>query len=94
MDSEKNDVQNHGHELLLKSIISQDTLYGIAVCYGNIEIYATKTVTAKLALVGVAQWTECWPAKQRVSSLIPSLGHMPGLWARSPVGGAQEATMH
>ena len=26
--------------------------------------------------------------------LIPSLGHMPGLQARSPVVGAQEATTH
>ena len=27
-----------------------------------------------LALAGVAQWTECWPVKQRVASLIPSQG--------------------
>ena len=27
-------------------------------------------------------------AKQRVAGSIPSLGHMPGLWAKSPVGGA------
>ena len=38
------------------------------------------------ALAGVAQWIECWPVKQRVASLIPSLGHKPGLWARSPLG--------
>ena len=25
------------------------------------------------ALVSVAQWIECWPANQRVTSLIPSL---------------------
>ena len=31
---------------------------------------------------------ERWPVNQRVTSLIPNLGHMPGLWARSPVGGA------
>ena len=36
-------------------------------------------------LAGVAQWLECRPVNQRVTSLIPSLGHMPGLWARSPV---------
>ena len=37
---------------------------------------------------------ESQPANQRVTSLIPSLGHMPLLQARSPVGGAQEATRH
>ena len=47
-----------------------------------------------IALAGVAQWIECWPVTQRVASSIPSLGHMPGLWARSPVGGAREATTH
>ena len=41
-----------------------------------------------LALAGVAQWTEHWPASQRVTSLIPRSGHMPGLQARSPVRGA------
>ena len=40
-----------------------------------------------LALDGVAQWIECRPATQRVISSIPSLGNMPGLQARSPVGG-------
>ena len=36
----------------------------------------------KLALAGVAQWTECRPANQRVAGLIPSqgtcLGFKPG----------------
>ena len=36
------------------------------------------------ALSGVAQWIECWPANQRVTSLIPShdtcLGCGPGPW--------------
>ena len=38
------------------------------------------------ALTGVAQWIERRPANQRVASLIPSQGHMPGLRTRSPVG--------
>ena len=46
------------------------------------------------ALAGVAQWIECQPANQGVASLFPSLGHKPGLQARSPVGGMQEATTH
>ena len=46
------------------------------------------------ALTGVAQWIECQPENQRVAGSIPSLGHMPGLWARSTVGGAQQATTH
>ena len=46
-------------------------------------------------LVGVAQGFECWPAaKQTVASLIPSLGHMRWLQARSLVGGMWNATMH
>ena len=43
------------------------------------------------ALAGVAQWIERGPANRKVALLIPS-GLMPGLWARSPVGGVQEAT--
>ena len=46
------------------------------------------------ALAGVTQWIDCWHANQRVTGSIPSLGHMPGLQARSPVGGAWEATTH
>ena len=41
-----------------------------------------------LALAGVAQWIECQPVNQRVTGSIPNLGHMPGLQARSTVGGA------
>ena len=40
-----------------------------------------------MSLAGVAQWIERWPGNQRVTGSIPSLGHMPGLWARSPVWG-------
>ena len=47
-----------------------------------------------IALSGVAQWIERWPAGQRVTGSIPSLWHTPGLWARSPVGGVQEAITH
>ena len=39
------------------------------------------------ALAGVVQWTECQLTNQRVTSLIPRLGHMLGLQARCPVGG-------
>ena len=52
-----------------------------------------KTV-CDLALAGEAQWIECQPENQRVAGSIPRSVHMPGLWARSPVGGAQEATTH
>ena len=34
-------------------------------------------------LVSVAQWIECGPVNHRVTGSIPSLGHMPGLQARS-----------
>ena len=43
------------------------------------------------ALAGVTQWIEHQPVNQRVASLIPSLGHMPGLQARPPEWGTQEA---
>ena len=42
---------------------------------------------AVLALAGVAQWTQCQLANQRVTSSIPSQGHMPGLPTRSPARG-------
>ena len=45
------------------------------------------------ALATVAQWIECQPANQRVADSIPSW-HMPGLQARSPVEGVQEAVTH
>ena len=32
------------------------------------------------ALAGVAQWTECQPANQRVAGLIPSQGTCLGCW--------------
>ena len=44
------------------------------------------------ALAGVAHWIECWTEKQRVCRFDSQLGHMPGLRARSPVGGAFKAT--
>ena len=44
------------------------------------------------ALAGVAQWIECQPVNQRVTGSIPSLGHMPGLQARSTVEGVRKAT--
>ena len=46
------------------------------------------------AVADVAQWIECWPMNQRVMGSIPSLGHVPGLQARPPVGGRREATTH
>ena len=45
-----------------------------------------------MTLAVVAQWIECWPVNQRVAGSVPSLGHMPVLWARSPVGSVREAT--
>ena len=50
------------------------------------------TIIQERALASVAQWIECQPENQRVAGLIPSLGHMPGLQARSSVGGGREAT--
>ena len=47
------------------------------------QIHALKYITV---LAGVAQWIEHRPVNQRVAGSIPSLGRMPGLWARSPVG--------
>ena len=47
------------------------------------------------ALAGVAQWIECWPANEPKGCWFYSQsGYMPALQARSPFGGAQEATTH
>ena len=46
------------------------------------------------ALAGVAQWIECQPTNQRVTGSIPSLGHMLGVRAMSPAGGAHERQPH
>ena len=52
-----------------------------------------KTLTLKSnlisALAGVPQWIEHEPVNQRVTGSISSLGLMPGLQARSPVGGTR-----
>ena len=39
------------------------------------------------ALAGVAQWIDCQPANQWVTSSIPSLGHTPGVAGQVPSGG-------
>ena len=44
------------------------------------------------ALTGMAQWVGCHPANQKFISSIPESEHMPGLQARSPVGGMRKAT--
>ena len=46
------------------------------------------------ALASVAQWIECQAYKPKGRWFDSQSGHMPGLQARSPVGGAQEATAH
>ena len=45
-----------------------------------------------LALAGVAQWTECWPAKWKSCWFNSQSGHMPGAQARSSAVDVQEAT--
>ena len=45
------------------------------------------------ALVGVAQWTECWPANQRVTGSIPSQGPCLGC-GPAPQWGAHEMQPH
>ena len=48
--------------------------------------YVGKISKRKTALVGAAQWTQCRPVNQSVAHSIPSLGHMAGSRAWSPVG--------
>ena len=36
--------------------------------------FSNYKIKDRLALVGVAQWIECWPVNQRVTGLIPSQG--------------------
>ena len=46
-----------------------------------------------MALAGVAQWIECWPADQRVASSIPSQGTCLGC-GPDPQRGAHERQAH
>ena len=50
-------------------------------------------MSACAALAGVAQWFQCGPANQRVTSSIPSQGTCPGC-RPCPQWGAWEATTH
>ena len=45
------------------------------------------------ALAGVGQWIEDQPVNQKVASSISSLGHVPELQARFPVGDIREETI-
>ena len=46
-----------------------------------------------MALAGVAQWTEC-QCEAKGLWFDSQSGHMPGLWAKTPVQGTQEITTH
>ena len=43
--------------------------------FSPIQIFTLKKKIFLLALAGVAQWIECWPANQRVAGLIPVGAH-------------------
>ena len=58
-------------------------------CCSSYFSHKKKKERKKKALADVAQQIECRPAKQRLTSSIPSLGHMPGLWP-GPQQGACE----
>ena len=53
--------------------------------------HTLKNNVSLLTLAGVVQWIKHMSANQRVSS---QSGYMPGLQARCPAGGVQEATTH
>ena len=57
-------------------------------CSGWLE---NKDITGSGRCGSVDGAPACKPKGHRFDS---HSGHMPGLWARSPVGGAQEATIH
>ena len=48
----------------------------------------------RLTLAGVAQWILHQPVNPKGRWFNSQSGPRPGLWARSPVGGAREATTH
>ena len=62
------------HDVVFLSVFATSGFTG-----NKFVVEAIKTSTT---LTGVAQWTECWPANQRVPSSIPSqgtcLGCIPG----------------
>ena len=49
--------------------------------------------TIKVAVIGVAQWVGHRSANQKGGQFDSQSGHMPGLWARSPVWGVREETL-
>ena len=70
-------------------------IQGLLWFHMNFKIVLTISIKNTIeTLAGIAQWIEHGLANQRVASSIPSLGHMLGLQARSPVGGVWEATTH
>ena len=94
----RSNPQSHIHSFI-QQIITQHILWASFCCKHLILLlvalnHMTKKVSF-LALAAVAtQRIERWPVKQRVSGSILRSGHMPGLQARSPVGGVQEVTTH
>ena len=52
------------------------------------------SIKRQWALAGVAQWTECRPVNQRVTTSIPSEGTCLDCGVRSLVRGTWEATSH
>ena len=68
--------------------------YRILMTFQIQLIYYLLCLNLCTSLAGVAQWIECQAENQRAAHLISNLGHMPGLWTRSPTGGVREATTH
>ena len=63
----------------------------------SLKINKTFKKVENLALAGVAQWTKLWPEPKgppKGRQFDSQSGHMPGLQARSPVGGTWETTTH
>ena len=67
----------------IQSIVAILWQYCTVLINGALQYFQNQEV----ALAGVAQWMECWPANQSVPGLIPGLGHMPGLRAGYPMRG-------
>ena len=73
----KKGTQHHYHYHHHSSNTSWPTEHLVYIKNWLLCTYIFKIFTT--ALAGVAQWIERHPANQRVTGLIPSVGHMPGL---------------
>ena len=81
------------HQQAQLSLTSLETVLLHCIVTAVISKYIKKQNKTRITLGGVAQYIDCLLAcKPKGHRFNSQLGHMPGLWAGSPVGVMREAT--